>query len=214
VSSPDPESRVDDWPPERIKRWLLRGAGAGALSYVVWAVAVWWLSGAGYAKAGAFGDSFAPLSGLLSALTLAAVVLTVFMQRSELAMQRKDLIETRAVFLEQQKAQEAQALAQAKANTLAEERLEFERERFSWEIKVQDAAHVRSIAAAEATALATRATAYELVLRMRDTGGVLTQSERKDLDEILTETGRVLGALDELRAVSLLHVPHRKTTPL
>lgn len=70
------KARLDDWPPERIKRWLRNGALFGVGAYLAWAGVVYVLSGTAYGSAGSFGDSFAPLTGLLSALTLAAVVLT------------------------------------------------------------------------------------------------------------------------------------------
>lgn len=97
-------------------RWL-----AGIVVACVLFFVAWWALRLGFlhpshgdlvSDHGAFGDAFAPIVGVLSTLTLAAAVLSVFLQREELALTRKELKMHR-------EAAEDQARATRRANDLA-----------------------------------------------------------------------------------------------
>jgi hypothetical protein len=70
---------------------------------------------------GARGDEIAPLTSLLTALTLVAAVISVRFQSAELQMQRQEMADARVVQKRQEKAQNRLAQAQERANTIAEE---------------------------------------------------------------------------------------------
>jgi len=74
----------------------------------------WWDEGA----SGTFGDSFAPLLGLLTVAALAAALDSVRMQREELQLQRRELELTREEMKAQRLATEAQAAEVKRANEL------------------------------------------------------------------------------------------------
>ena len=69
-------------------------------------------------QSGTFGDSFAPLLGLLTVAALAAALDSVRMQREELQLQRRELELTREEMKAQRLATEAQAAEVKRANEL------------------------------------------------------------------------------------------------
>lgn len=70
-------------------------------------------------QSGTFGDSFAPLLGLLTVAALAAALDSVRMQREELQLQRRELELTREEMKAQRLATESQAAEVKRANELA-----------------------------------------------------------------------------------------------
>jgi len=118
----DPATKEDEpawW--ERPRALVVAGLVTfGALiAWGTWSVAKW--DERKIAEAGAFGDSFAPIVGLVSAAALCAAVVSVFIQRRELGLQRAELHATRKEMEAQRKATEAQAAEVKRANELAEE---------------------------------------------------------------------------------------------
>jgi hypothetical protein len=97
------------------KRWLVAAlvTSAAALALIVaWpAILAWWLPLAGgaaaYEHTGTFGDSFAPVIGVLTALALGATAASTYMQVIEMREAREHA--------------DKQAAAQDRANDLAEE---------------------------------------------------------------------------------------------
>src|SRR5207253_369576 len=67
------------------------------------------------------GDVLAPLNGLFSAVALAAAVVSVFMQRYELALQRRELQLAREEARQAREAQQAMAAETRRANDLQRE---------------------------------------------------------------------------------------------
>ncbi|NIR31656.1 MAG: hypothetical protein GWN84_20560 [Gammaproteobacteria bacterium] len=120
----DKNAEAQPAPPARASRppegWTNNQIWLGFAGLVALGVAVhvgWWhwhvtQWGEHYNNAGSFGDAFAPAAGLLSTIALAAAVLSVLMQRSELKAQREELRQTRNVLALQHHAQAEQAKAQ------------------------------------------------------------------------------------------------------
>jgi hypothetical protein len=117
----DPTTKEPDpaWWERPIALALAGAATFGALvAWGTWSVAKW--DERKIAEAGAFGDSFAPIVGLVSAAALCAAVVSVFIQRRELALQRIELRATRKEMEAQRLATEAQAAEVKRANDLTE----------------------------------------------------------------------------------------------
>lgn len=92
-----------------------------------WAARVRTVDDHGYAVPGAFGDSFAPVVGAISSLALGAAIASLFLQRRELAFQRRALKEQRAemqasndAFLKQYDVMREQVEEQRRANLVAD----------------------------------------------------------------------------------------------
>lgn len=62
-----------------------------------------WLWNYNSSHAGTFGDKFGVVNALFSGLAFAGIIITIYLQMSELKLQRKELEETRNVFVEQSK---------------------------------------------------------------------------------------------------------------
>jgi hypothetical protein len=77
--------------------WLLiTGVIAAVLLYASFLIYISWpLGSLDVSKSGVFGDSFGILSSLFSGLAFAGLIITVLMQREELALQRQELELTR-----------------------------------------------------------------------------------------------------------------------
>lgn len=75
---------------------------------------------------GPLGDSVAPVTGLLTALALGAGIVSVFMQRKELELQREEMRRQLEEFAATAKSQQELARRQAEANELEYERLRTE----------------------------------------------------------------------------------------
>ena len=117
----------DELTEDEPENWALRNPGLTVLLVAGGAVAVmvayavswhFWTPGK-MSDRGAFGDAFAPVVGLISSLALGAAVLSVFIQRRELALQRKELRATRIEAKRQREAAEALANETKRANDLA-----------------------------------------------------------------------------------------------
>lgn len=72
-----------------------------------------------YSVPGAFGDSFAPVVGLLTSLALGAAIASVLMQRKELQLQREEMERQREEMRQAREQYTAQAAALNDANALA-----------------------------------------------------------------------------------------------
>lgn len=72
---------------------------------VIWAVSarLVWLSFDSAAERGQFGDMFGSVNALFSGLAFLVLILSMWLQRDELNLQRQELAETRAVMEEQKK---------------------------------------------------------------------------------------------------------------
>lgn len=71
---------------------------------------------------GTFGDMFGAVNALFSGLAFAGIIITIYMQREELALQRKELKETKGVFEKQSKIMADQQNDNAFFNLLANHR--------------------------------------------------------------------------------------------
>jgi len=69
-------------------------------------------------KSGVFGDSFGLLTSLFSGLAFAGIIITILLQKEELELQRKELIETKNEFKKSAEAQEVNAKLNALSNLL------------------------------------------------------------------------------------------------
>ena len=68
--------------------------------FFVWAM-FWlgaWLYFGEWTKSGPFGDSFGAVNSLFSGLALAGIIYTIYLQKEELSLQRKELADTRKEF--------------------------------------------------------------------------------------------------------------------
>ncbi len=63
---------------------------AGLLLFITWPISEWSIN-----KSGVFGDSFGVLTSLFSGLAFAGLIITIIMQKDELALQREELSLTR-----------------------------------------------------------------------------------------------------------------------
>ena len=89
---------------------------AGALIYFTWPVSEFSID-----KSGVFGDSFGLLTSLFSGLAFSGLIITILMQREELALQREELGLTRKEISgqkEELKAQNETLTVQRFENTL------------------------------------------------------------------------------------------------
>ena len=108
------------------KRVLGAAAVACALLVIAWHFVFEW----NWAQTGAFGDSVAPLVGVLTAVALLLTVWQTRLQRDDIAIQRNDLRaqlqemrESRVQLEEQSKRMGALATAQEQANTIQKENM-------------------------------------------------------------------------------------------
>ncbi|MGA4606140.1 putative phage abortive infection protein [Pseudoalteromonas maricaloris] len=76
---------------------------AGLLIFLTWPISKLSIS-----SSGVFGDSFGPLTSLFSGLAFAGLIITILMQRDELALQREELSLTRKELSGQKKEMQAQ----------------------------------------------------------------------------------------------------------
>ena len=74
--------------------------------FISWALITWKLGNPG--QPGAFGDMFGAVNALFSGLAFAGVIVAILMQREELSLQRKVLVETRRELARSAEAQEEQ----------------------------------------------------------------------------------------------------------
>jgi hypothetical protein len=106
--------------PSKVSLWLLVGL-------LVFVLAVWYAYGRYVTelhpkldRRGLYGDSFGGANALFSAFAFAGLIYTIMLQRAELALQREELAETRAVMERQEHqlaAQNATLQKQALENT-------------------------------------------------------------------------------------------------
>ena len=118
--------------PRWLRKWLTRGLAAFGL-WAIFAATAWHMLGWKHQWLGAWGDSFAPLTGIASTLAVVFAVWSVHeqqkqleLQRKELELQRKELGLTREEMAAQRSemsaqraAQEESARQQAQANRIA-----------------------------------------------------------------------------------------------
>lgn len=122
------------------------GLAIGALVMVAWYCFAWLHFPHAISDRGAFGDSFGPAVGLISSLALGAAVLSVMMQREELALTREEMAKHRQAAEAQAKSAERHANAlEAQAGAA---------ERHASALEAQAAAADRHAAALEASAVA------------------------------------------------------------
>lgn len=150
----------------------------------VFLYAAWWLAlvlgwSPDYLRTGQFGDSFGPITGFLSSLTLAAAIVSVIRQTQELQLQRDELAETRGVLGEQQAAQDRLARAQEAANVIAKAQHDLDERRFAWDTDEDTRRHEREL-------LATHAQAMHAAVAAR-VAGVYASELVKDVDGLLAE---------------------------
>lgn len=104
----------------RMWRVIATVAGIAAALMAGWATFVrYWAAswpGGDYSSPGTFGDSFAPIVGLMTSLTLGAALASVLMQREELRLQRKEMRAQREEMKEAREQWTAQAAAMVEAN--------------------------------------------------------------------------------------------------
>lgn len=67
------------------------------LVIIVWVISAWlsWLFFSDWSKSGTFGDTFGAINSLFSGLALAGIIYTIYLQKIELGLQRKELEYTR-----------------------------------------------------------------------------------------------------------------------
>lgn len=106
------------------RMWRVIGivAGVAVVMMTAWAVVVWcWADGTEFSKPGAFGDSFAPLVGLMTSLTLGAALASVIMQREELRLQRDEMkLQRKAMEDQREEMEEARKQWTAQAASMVE----------------------------------------------------------------------------------------------
>lgn len=81
--------------------------GFGVILLIWFIVGFWPSQGMTREDAAQFGDSFGFVNSLFSALALFGVIIAIFLQRNELALQRSELIETRRIHEQSMRAQQA-----------------------------------------------------------------------------------------------------------
>ena len=114
--------------------YCLTGFWCGTAAFV-FVVTAWWVLGnapgwyfqGDYASASQWGDSFGAANTLFSGLAFAGVVLTLYFQTRELALQRREIDETQKIMQEATKAQEKTAEAQSKAQQALKQTAELQR---------------------------------------------------------------------------------------
>lgn len=107
----------------------------GYLAFVIRMTADW------ATDLGKFGDSFGAINALFTGLTLAGLLITILQQREELALQHRELLESRKQFKRSATAQEASARLTAYSELLAEYTLRvrlLEDRQASWNQKRQE----------------------------------------------------------------------------
>ncbi len=92
-------------------KWMGVAFAATLVFMAVGQAISWWVYPDSVQNRGAFGDSFAPIVGVISALALGAAVLSVFLQRKELRLQRQELRENRRELAKQAESLASQAAA-------------------------------------------------------------------------------------------------------
>ena len=80
----------------RLFTYLVLGIVLLVLSYAIFLIFITWpISDLSIGAAGTFGDSFGILTSLFSGIAFAGLIWTILLQRAELKLQRKELIEAR-----------------------------------------------------------------------------------------------------------------------
>lgn len=88
---------------------------AGSLIYLTWPI-----SELSIDKSGVFGDSFGALTSMFSGLAFSGMIVTILLQRDELALQRNEIAENRIQFERSAAAQERSARLSALSTLLTE----------------------------------------------------------------------------------------------
>lgn len=100
---------------------LIGGTIALVVGYAVLLIAFEWpVSDYSVETAAVFGDSFGVLTSLFSGLAFAGLIITILLQKDELALQRKELEESRKSFQKSAHAQERSAQLAALGSLLDE----------------------------------------------------------------------------------------------
>lgn len=83
----------------KVNQFLLRATVFVCFIFLAYAILiiclVWPISEFSIAKAGTFGDSFGALTSLFTGLAFVGLISTIFLQREDIRLNRRELIETR-----------------------------------------------------------------------------------------------------------------------
>ncbi len=145
-----------------VPRWVWALGSVVVAACAVWPAIVLGVtrpSEAGLEEFGQFGDAFAPVTGLASALAFVAATVAVLLQSKELALQRRELQLTRDEMRQQREAAQQQAVA-LEGQIEVQERLAAAQEQLA------AAQRDDTAAAASSAARSAEIQSFEIMLRL------------------------------------------------